>query len=259
MQKNILLTTSKDGITSISINRPDVYNSLDEETCIELLSAFKVCEQSDTRVVILTGIGKGFSSGQDLRAILEKPDLKPSELVKKTYNPLIQAMRDLPKPIICKLNGVAAGAGCSLALACDIIIASEDASMTEAFVNIGLVPDSGSSYFLPRILGRLKAFELLSLGTKLSAIEAEKIGLINKVVPAQLLTEAVETLAIQYLNSPLKAVGMIKKMLNKSYQITLAEALEMEAEFQDTAAATEDFKEGVLSFKEKRKPKFKGK
>ena len=177
----------------------------------------------------------------------------------KRYNPIIRAMRELPKPIIGKLNGVAAGAGCSLALACDMIIASEEASLIEVFINIGLVPDSGSSYFLPRLVGMAKAFELCALGSKVKAKEAVELGLINKAVPADQLEQTVNELANQFASAPTKAIGLIKKMLNKSATSSLEQMLDYEAYCQEIAGQTSDYKEGVKAFLEKRKPDFTGK
>ena len=164
----------------------------------------------------------------------------------------------MAKPVICRLNGVAAGAGCSLALACDYIIASEAAVLIEVFINIGLVPDSGSSYFLPQLVSYTKAFELASMGSKLTATEAEKIGIVNKVVPHEKLDEELIVILDYYKRAPTKAIGLIKKMLNKSYTSTLEEMLEYEAYCQDIASRTDDYKEGVTAFLEKRKPVFKG-
>jgi 2-(1,2-epoxy-1,2-dihydrophenyl)acetyl-CoA isomerase len=167
-------------------------------------------------------------------------------------------MRDLPKPIIGRLNGVAAGAGCSLALACDLLVAAEEASLIEVFINIGLVPDSGSSYFLPRLVGSAKAFELCSMGSKISAQEALTLGLVNKVVPMDSLDEAVAAYATYYAQAPTRAIGLIKKMLQKASTSTLSEALEYEAYCQEIAGNTADYKEGVSAFLEKRKAQFNG-
>ena len=258
MYNNILFQTSAGGITTITLNRPEVYNSLNEETCLELLGALNLCKGENTKVVVLTGNGKGFCSGQDIKQLIEQPNIKPSDIIRKTYNPLILAMRRLGKTIICKLNGVAAGAGCSLALACDMIIASEESFLSEAFIGIGLVPDSGSSYFITKLVSRNKVFELLALGNKISAVEGQKIGIINTVVPANILDKTVEEWAEKISNSPLKAIELIKNMLHNIDTKTLEEVLEMEAQMQDIAADTQDFKEGVKAFKEKRKPNFKG-
>jgi 2-(1,2-epoxy-1,2-dihydrophenyl)acetyl-CoA isomerase len=248
-----------DGIATVVLNRPEVFNALNDPLCYELQKVFKEISNDNTiRVVILTGEGKGFCSGQDIKAIEDMKGSLPSESIYKKYNPIIKLMRGLPKPIICKLNGVAAGAGCSLALACDIIIASEQAMLTEAFVNIGLVLDSGSSFFLPRMVGSVKAFELATMGTKISAQEALSLGLVNKVVAPENLDQTVNELASFYLKSPTRAVALIKDLLNKSFNSSLDEMLAYEAKYQDMAGGSEDFKEGVKAFLEKRKPDFKG-
>jgi 2-(1,2-epoxy-1,2-dihydrophenyl)acetyl-CoA isomerase len=180
-----LMFKNEGGIATISLNRPEVYNALNDEITYELQDAFKtVARDESVRVVVLTGEGKAFCSGQDLKSSGGQTKRSFLDSLYKRYNPIIRAMRTLPKPIICRLNGVAAGAGCSMALACDMIIASEEASLIEVFINIGLVPDSGSSYFLPRLVGMAKAFELCTLGSKVGAREAETIGLINKAVAA---------------------------------------------------------------------------
>jgi len=176
----------------------------------------------------------------------------------KRYNPIIRGLRNLPKPVICRLNGVAAGAGCSLALACDIIIAAETASLTEAFISIGLVMDSGSSYFLPRLIGYSKAFEMATMPRKIPAQEAFTMGLVNRVVPAEQLDAAVKEATDYYANAPTKAIGLMKKMLNRSFNSDLETILEMEAYSQEIAGNTKDHKEGVMAFIEKRKPVFKG-
>ncbi|CAN5141641.1 2-(1,2-epoxy-1,2-dihydrophenyl)acetyl-CoA isomerase PaaG [soil metagenome] len=247
-------------IALITLNRPEVYNALNDELTYELQDVFKKITKDDSiRVVVCTGEGKAFCSGQDLKAALKVENRSYSDSIKKRYNPLITAMRNLPKPIICKLNGIAAGAGCSLALACDLIVASEEAILAELFISIGLVLDSGSSYFLPRLVGSSKAFELSTMGSKITAREALNIGLVNNVVPHSQLSEAVKTYTDYYENAPTKSIGLIKKMLNKSSYYSLEEMLEYEAYCQDIAGATEDHKEGVKAFMEKRKPEFKGK
>jgi 2-(1,2-epoxy-1,2-dihydrophenyl)acetyl-CoA isomerase len=250
----------ENGVATITLNRPDVYNALNDEITFEMQDAFKaVAKDEQVRVVVLTGEGKAFCSGQDLKA--SSPQQKRSFLdsLHKRYNPIIRAMRTLPKPVVCRLNGVAAGAGCSIALACDIIVAAEEATLIEVFINIGLVPDSGSSYFLPRLIGMAKAFELCSMGSRVKAKEAETMGLVNKVVSADQLDAAVKEYTDYFAAAPTKSIGLIKKMLNKSTTASLDEMLDYEAYCQEIAGNSEDYREGVAAFLEKRKPQFRGK
>lgn len=247
------------GVATITLNRPDVYNALNDEITYEFQAALKeVAKDNNVRVVVLTGEGKAFCSGQDLKAASGQQKRSFMQSLHKRYNPIVSAMRSLPKPIVCRLNGVAAGAGCSLALACDIIVAAEEATLIEVFINIGLVPDSGSSYFLPRLVGMAKAFEMCSMGSRVKATEAATLGLINKVVPANQLDEAVKSYTDYYATAPTKSIGLIKKMLAKSATSTLDEMLEYEAYCQEIAGTSNDYKEGVSAFLEKRKPNFKG-
>jgi 2-(1,2-epoxy-1,2-dihydrophenyl)acetyl-CoA isomerase len=248
------------GVATITLNRPDVYNALNDEITFEMQDAFKaVSKDENVRVVVLTGEGKAFCSGQDLKAASGDQKRSFLQSLHKRYNPIISAMRSLPKPIVCRLNGVAAGAGCSLALACDVIVAAEEATLIEVFINIGLVPDSGSSYFLPRLVGMAKAFELCSMGSRVKANEAVSIGLINKSVPADQLDATVKSYTDYFASAPTKSIGLIKKMLNKSATSTLEEMLEYEAYCQEIAGSSHDYKEGVTAFLEKRKPGFLGK
>ena len=185
-----LILDTRDKIATITLNRPDVYNAFNDALSFELQDALKQVEKDkEVRAVVLTGAGKAFCSGQDLKAAQEGAR-NLGESLQKRYNPIIRAIRNMPKPVICRLNGVAAGAGCSLALACDVIIASENASLIEIFINIALVLDSGSSYFLPRTVGYHRAFELATKATKLSAEEALGLGLLNKVVKPEALDES---------------------------------------------------------------------
>ena len=258
---NTLLHSVENGICSITLNRPEVFNSFNEELSAEIIDALKKTSKDETiRVVVLSGTGKAFCSGQDLKDIKGKlGERSLGESVLRRYNPMILAIREMPKPIICKLNGVAAGAGASLALACDMIIASETATLIEVFANVGLVPDSGSSFFLPRLVGYNKAFELITLATKITAQQAFDMGFIYKVVPPEELDNAVNELAQRYATGPTKTYALIKKMLNKAYTANLNEMLLEEYYGQELAGRSEDYKEGVTAFTEKRKPVFKGK
>ena len=259
MYQTILTETSK-GVLKITLNRPDVYNAFNAEMLTELHDAFgKPAEDEAVRCVILTGAGKAFCSGQDLKDFNEKK-LTFKEALEQRYNPLIKRITGLPKPVVCAINGVAAGAGLSLALACDYRIAVESATLIEVFINVGLVPDSGSSFFLPRIVGYAKAFEMCVNADKVTAAEAKKIGLVNKVVSTQKILDKIAMLTAEGLAAkPTKAVGMIKTLLQRSFESNLDDILSLEGEYQETAGNTEDFKEGIASFLEKRKSQFKGK
>lgn len=254
-----LLYQKEQNILTLTLNRPDVFNAFDDTQSYELQDALKAATRDqEIRVVVLTGAGKAFCSGQDLKAISGGGKRDLSESLYKRYNPIIRAMRAMPKPIICRLNGVAAGAGCSLALASDIIVAAENASLIEVFINVGLVLDSGSSYFLPRLVGSARAFELSTMGSKVSAQQAYDWGMINKVVAADQLDEAVAVYAQYYAQAPTKAIALMKKMLNKSFNSDLDTMLEYEAYCQKIAGDSADYQEGVTAFNEKRKPSFSG-
>ena len=250
---------NESGVTTISLNRPEVYNALNDEITFELQDALKVSAKDEAvRVVVLTGEGKAFCAGQDLKASTGAGKRSFIDSLHKRYNPIIRAMRNTPKPILCKLNGVAAGAGCSLALACDMVIASDDATLIEVFVSIGLVPDSGSSFFLPRLVGMAKAFELCAMGSPVKASDAVALGLINRSVPHDQLDAVIKEYTDYFATAPTKAIGLIKKMLHKSTNATLDEMLEYEAYCQEIAGSSEDYKEGTSAFLEKRKAMFKG-
>ena len=257
MNYNTINYYEDSGITTIKLNRQDRFNAFNSEMRSELLGALNYASKDDNcRVIILTAEGKAFSAGQDLKDIEREVDFV--DILKNEYNPLIKCMRELSKPIIGRINGVAAGAGCSIALACDFIVADFKASFVEAFVSIGLVLDSGSSYFLPRLVGSTRAFELATMGNKLTAEQALDWGIINRCVPSESLDDEVQKIAIYYANAPTKAIGMMKQMLNDSMHANLNEVLEYEIKFQDLAGKTHDFSEGVNAFLAKRKPNFKG-
>lgn len=259
MSFNSILYENKGSVAHITLNRPDVFNAFNDEQSYELQDALKQASRdAAVRVIVLSGAGKAFCSGQDLKAIASKQNRSLSESLYKRYNPIIKAMREMPKPIICRLNGVAAGAGASLALACDFIVAAENASLIEVFINVGLVPDSGSSYFLPRAVSPARAFELATMASKVTAQQALEWGMINRVVAADQLDEEVGNIANYYAQAPTQAIGMIKKMLNKASYSDLDTMLQYEAWCQEIAGRSHDYKEGVTAFNEKRKPEFKG-
>lgn len=253
-----ILKEHKEGILYITLNRPDSLNAFNSEMLFELQDAFKEALNDNVRCVVLTGAGKGFCSGQDLKDFeSEKKTFK--EVIKTKYNPLISQIMNLPKPVICGINGVAAGAGLSLALACDLRIALESAQLIEVFINVGLVPDSGSTFTLPRIVGLAKAFQMCSTAERITGAQAKKLGLVNVCVQTpEVLKAALDKYSKKLAKLPTKSLGMIKSLLNNSYSRTLTQILDEEADMQDIAGNSNDYREGVNSFLEKRKPVFKG-
>ena len=250
--------TSRDGaVLTITLNRPDVLNAFNTEMHRALGGALKDARDPSVRAVVITGAGRGFCVGQDLTEFREAPGDIGSRL-RATYHPNIRAIRALEKPVIAAVNGAAAGAGMSLACACDLRIAADSASFIPAFINIGLIPDSGGSYFVTRILGPARAFEWLASGKKLTAAEAHAWGLVSEVVEADGLGLRTAELAAQLAGMPTRAIGMTKRLLDAAPTASLEEQLEREAQLQATATQTEDFKEGVAAFLEKRPPKFRG-
>jgi 2-(1,2-epoxy-1,2-dihydrophenyl)acetyl-CoA isomerase len=257
MYQHILLE-KKGGAARLTLNRPEVYNALNETLCREIQQALKEVNDDKTiKVLILTGAGKGFCSGLDLKSINIK-DSSVSDVVKDLFNPMVTWIRTLNIPVIALVNGPAVGAGCSLALAADMVIAEENASFGFSFVKIGLIPDTGISYFLPRLAGSLKAFELFALGKTITATEAVQYGLINTAIKQEELEATIEQLVAYFVTAPTKAIGFIKKLVTESSENSLSSMLDKEAIFQEKAAHTNDFKEGVLAFISKRKPDFKG-
>ena len=247
-------------VAFITLNRPEVFNSFNREMALALQDTLDACEKNDdVRAIVLTGSGKAFCAGQDLKEVTT-PELNPGfkKILEEHYNPIITRIREIKKPVIGAINGVAAGAGANIALACDIVVADERASFIQAFSLIGLVPDSAGTYFLPRLIGFQKALALAMLGDKIGAEEAEKLGMIYKYVPSEEFQETINKLALKLANMPTKALGMIKELFNKSMTNTLEEQLEMESKYQIEAAQSEDYAEGVAAFIEKRKPNFKG-
>ena len=256
-----LLVTLEDGIKRITINRPERRNSVDAETIGLLHEAIQRSAEDDSRVLVLTGAGDSFCAGADLQASSESDirNIDVTASLREHTNPTVLAMRRLAKPIIARVHGHAVGVGCNYALACDILIASEEAKFGQVFVRIGLMPDGSSTYLLPRIVGYAKAFELMATGEIISAQEALALGLVNRVVPVEELDAAVNQMAARLASSPAVALGRIKEGLNQGQNSDLARALEFEAVNQAACFHSEDFIEGVNAFREKRKPNFKGK
>ena len=251
-----------DGVARITLNRPDVLNSFDKAMALRLQEVLaEVAGDASLRAVYLTGAGRAFCAGQDLAEAVAREGrgvVDFAEHLRRTYNPIVRAIRATPKPVVCGVNGAAAGAGANIALACDLVIASAEAKFIQAFINIGLVPDSGGSFFLPRLVGRARATALMMLGQPITATEAAEMGLIYKVVPAGTLEEAGFRVACQLACQPTQALGLIKRLLSASGNNTLEEQLELEAECQALAGKSSDYAEGVRAFLEKRKPAFAG-
>jgi 2-(1,2-epoxy-1,2-dihydrophenyl)acetyl-CoA isomerase len=255
-----LLVTLEDGVKRITINRPEKRNSVDIETVELLHEAIQRSAKDESKVVILTGTGDAFCAGADLQATSER-DIKNIDVtasLREHTNPTILAMRGLSKPIIARVHGPAVGVGCNYALACDILIASEQAKLGQVFVKIGLMPDGGSTYFLPRRVGYAKAFELMATGDIISASEALALGLVNRVVAFEELDTTVNAIAARLAMAAPIALRKIKEGLNHGQNSDLASALDFEAVNQDACFHSEDFMEGVAAFLEKRKPNFQG-
>jgi 2-(1,2-epoxy-1,2-dihydrophenyl)acetyl-CoA isomerase len=260
MQFSTLLYELNEGVLTITLNRPDVFNACNEDLTSELQAAFKnAADDSAVRCVVLTGAGKAFCSGQDLKDAPKGGGKRSlSDSLERRYNPIIRAMRDLPKPIIAGINGVAAGAGLSLALGADVRIMSSAARLVEAFSAIALVPDSGASYFYPRMMGYSRAFEFATLNKPISANEALRLGIVSSVVSPSAFKSALFKTAKVYADGPTKTYGYVKKMLQRGMTASLDEMLEMEKEYQQLAGDSADYTEGVLAFVEKRPAKFSG-
>jgi 2-(1,2-epoxy-1,2-dihydrophenyl)acetyl-CoA isomerase len=248
------------GVARITLNRPDVLNSIHAEMSAELQDALARCARDpDIRALLITGAGRGFCAGQDLEEV--RPGASVDDFAahaRKAYTPLVKAIRTLEKPVVCAVNGVAAGAGANLALACDLVLAAEPASFVQAFAKIGLVPDTGGSFFLPRLVGLARATALTMLGEKLTATRAAEIGLIHQVCPAESLLEEATRLAAHLATQPTFGLGLTKRLLNASLVNDLDTQLELEAELQGVAGRSADYAEGVAAFLAKRKPSFTG-
>lgn len=257
---SVLITEIDNGVLYITLNRPDKYNSGTQEMAFAFHKALdKARDNDDVRAVYITGAGKAFCAGQDLGEIVDPNGLELPSIVKDHYNPTVERIRNLNKPVVAAVNGVAAGAGANIALACDVVVASEGACFIQAFSKIGLIPDSGGTYTLPRLIGLQRASALMMLGDKVSAADALQMGMLYKVFPIDTFVKESRKIVQKLAKMPTKALGMTKILLNESIKNSLKQQLELEGRYQELASHTEDYKEGVDAFLEKRKPTFKGK
>jgi 2-(1,2-epoxy-1,2-dihydrophenyl)acetyl-CoA isomerase len=255
-----ILLKIENSVAWITLNRPEVFNSFNREMALLLQKTLDDCNADITvRAIVITGNGKAFCAGQDLKEVTD-PELNPGfrKILEEHYNPIIQKIRNIEKPIIAAVNGVAAGAGANIALACDIVVTTEHASFIQAFSKIGLIPDSAGTFFLPRLIGLQRATALMMLGDKVTAVDALHMGMIYKIYPTAFFEEEVMTLASTLGQMPTRALGLTKRLLNQSMTNNLEQQLQLESDLQIEASSSNDYKEGVTAFVEKRKPEFKG-
>jgi 2-(1,2-epoxy-1,2-dihydrophenyl)acetyl-CoA isomerase len=254
-----LLTDLSDGVQTITLNQPDKFNALSRAMIKDLADVVRTVERDDAiRAVVITGAGKAFSSGADISEFdTSNGGMDAGDVLRRVYNPLVTRLHALEKPVLAAVNGVAAGAGMSLALTCDLRYAAESARFVVAFIKIGLVPDAGFSYFLPRLIGPAKTLELAWTADPLEAQEAYELGMLNKVLPDDQLLGHVQEVAARLARAPAKPVGLIKRAVNKAHELPLDRVLELEANYQTVASRDPNFAEGVAAFREKRQPNFR--
>src|SRR5690554_3630027 len=256
----VLQFTKENGVGTLQFNRPDKFNSFNQELAFAVQKALDACQADDEiRVIVLTGSGKAFCAGQDLVEATDPNGPPLKNIVGEHYNPIIRKIREIEKPIIAAVNGVAAGAGANIALACDIVVAKKSASFIQAFSAIGLIPDSGGTFFLPRLVGAQKALALMLTGDKVMADEAEAMNMIYKAVDDEEFESFISEMTLKMAKMPTVGYGLTKRAVNESFNNNLREQLNLEEELQAIAGSTHDFKEGTQAFVEKRKPKFLGK
>ena len=253
-----IIYTVAEGVATITLNRPDKLNSFDREMALETIEALdQARDDAAVRAILLTGEGRAFCAGQDLAEAIA-PGTKIEDIITVQYNPIVRRMRALPKPVVCAVNGVAAGAGANIAYACDLTLAAESAVFIQSFIQIGLIPDSGGTFTLPRLVGMQRAFGQMILAPKVSAKEAEAQGMIWKAAPdAELMNEAI-ALSKKLATMPTKAIALTKDALNRSTFNNLDDQLDVENELQTVAGNSHDYQEGVQAFLEKRKPVYRG-
>ena len=249
----------REGVAYIRLNRPEVFNSVNQPMAFELLRALDACAaDSNIRCVVITGQGKAFCAGQDLKEVTDPNGPPLQDIVREHYNPLITRMRSLEKPVVCAVNGVAAGAGANIALAGDVVVASASASFVQAFSKIGLIPDSGGTWILPRLIGFQRASALMMLGDKVAAADALQMGMLYAVYADEQFEAEVEKLARILAAMPTYGLALTKKVLNASFENSLQAQLALEEQVQTQAGSSADYREGVNAFLEKRKPNFTG-